>query len=975
MHKGETIASLSYILAGDTPSESNGGADDEQIIDGGGDKNSRGDAPRTGSSGAAFESTNVAATEGTSLRSLIRARMKRRWAGGVNPSTTLSLSSTGKGDEKRGNSNGGRVIGGEIDGSSKNRNKNYAASIQIRSPSNGFLRVQQTNTMIPNAFPLKCGNNRNNNTKEEKDKMILAIVEPCRHPAVVGDLCAVCGYDFKSSGHEKDVIDVDADYTNSDTNGVGENKSVDDRLLIDLSSDDDIDDDDEEESMRRRNNHSKQSSSGKRHFDSSDIIDLTEVENNDATSTADAVKDATTNSKLTSTHATTISASAATDTATSSAIESTTQTKAESNSSVSASNALGSGAVAPKLSGSTNLGPPAKATNMRSLSSLLSGVESTRQMQQTRHSRPRPASTMTKIGRGHNIISPSPQLMSSNSNPNSNSTSATNPSTSIPKMTQMTVSGGITVTISESEAKSISEASSKKLRESKQLCLVMDLDHTLLHATDDYRAGRFAAEEILLRENDAEAGTTEDKIEGEDAKQKERQNRDREKRNNPKVVPNPEKRNDVRSILLPVDLPPPQYQQYLQQKQHQEYMLQSESKTYEFKLPPLPRTTTQQRTHENTPVNLRHYVKLRPHLKEFFEQIQSKYKLSVYTAGTRAYAEQIAIMICRHLVGTSYDEEGLQLLRAKMRELDQDCKKFREYKAKLGRRRQLETARQRGDFMETDLETIALEAERESMEEQGITEIDGNKGEEKKNEWNVKKAVTLPARKQKGKCVSFAVNLETETKESALRIRNNAPSEGAASDGVEAKPKRETKEAKGRIGENEPSHDENNDSDKAEVSSVNEGQPTIGASESNLGIDTVASSTASSSSSTSIKRNNSSRGAELSIPRKKKRPAPPSLLPLVPPPAKDGAASNKKQGVISSNSNEMDEVNMKDLSEERDKLRKKLDEAERLEIAAVDLRRKIFGSRIVSRTDVGDLGKDVKSLKRVFPCGGVMVSF
>ena len=32
----------------------------------------------------------------------------------------------------------------------------------------------------------------------------------------------------------------------------------------------------------------------------------------------------------------------------------------------------------------------------------------------------------------------------------------------------------------------------------------------------------------------------------------------------------------------------------------------------------------------------------------------------------------------------------------------------------------------------------------------------------------------------------------------------------------------------------------------------------------------------------------------------------------------------------------------------------------------------MFGSRIVSRSDVGDLGANVKSLKRVFPDGGRM---
>lgn len=32
----------------------------------------------------------------------------------------------------------------------------------------------------------------------------------------------------------------------------------------------------------------------------------------------------------------------------------------------------------------------------------------------------------------------------------------------------------------------------------------------------------------------------------------------------------------------------------------------------------------------------------------------------------------------------------------------------------------------------------------------------------------------------------------------------------------------------------------------------------------------------------------------------------------------------------------------------------------------------MFADRIVSRSDVGDLGRDVKSLKRVFPDGGMM---
>ncbi|GMH56065.1 hypothetical protein TrRE_jg91, partial [Triparma retinervis] len=43
-----------------------------------------------------------------------------------------------------------------------------------------------------------------------------------------------------------------------------------------------------------------------------------------------------------------------------------------------------------------------------------------------------------------------------------------------------------------------------------------------------------------------------------------------------------------------------------------------------------------------------------------------------------------------------------------------------------------------------------------------------------------------------------------------------------------------------------------------------------------------------------------------------------------------------------------------------------------LERSAISLNKKLFGNRIISRSDTGDLGKDVKSLKRAFPDGGQM---
>jgi RNA polymerase II subunit A-like phosphatase len=58
--------------------------------------------------------------------------------------------------------------------------------------------------------------------------------------------------------------------------------------------------------------------------------------------------------------------------------------------------------------------------------------------------------------------------------------------------------------------------------------------------------------------------------------------------------------------------------------------------------------------------------------------------------------------------------------------------------------------------------------------------------------------------------------------------------------------------------------------------------------------------------------------------------------------------------------------------ERLEELKKELQEAEKMEQKALEVRQQVFGSRIVSRTDVGDLGRDVKSLERVFPCGGTM---
>lgn len=160
-------------------------------------------------------------------------------------------------------------------------------------------------------------------------------------------------------------------------------------------------------------------------------------------------------------------------------------------------------------------------------------------------------------------------------------------------MTLMTVSG-MTVTVSGCESKRMALEDTKRLEGIKKLSLVLDLDHTLLHATADPRA------DVQCRH-----------------------------------------RTDVRRLVLPFMMvdgnnatmhPPQQYQ---------------------------PGWLLQQ-----------HFVKLRPHLKEFLEQAMENYEMGVYTAGTRDYAEQVTILLARHLLGVERDQVELEQLRQRLAQVE-----------------------------------------------------------------------------------------------------------------------------------------------------------------------------------------------------------------------------------------------------------------------------------------------------------------
>ena len=306
---------------------------------------------------------------------------------------------------------------------------------------------------------------------------------------------------------------------------------------------------------------------------------------------------------------------------------------------------------------------------------------------------------------------------------------SSSPGGSSKAMSQITVSGGLTFKVSEQEGQQMARQSAQKLRKQRKLSLILDLDHTLVHATADMRA---------------------------------RQHLDT--------------REDVRSLVLPIVEETEQGQRHLW---------------------------------------MQHFVKLRPNIKEFINEVLPLYETGVYTAGTRQYAEQIAIVLCRHVVGAEKDQIDLDQLKYQVSQAEEE---FRQSQADI-----------------------------EATKTQELSDTKMN--------------------------VDSPNNIQKDNK---------------------------------RQHSGEEEHGEGDDKDK-----------------------------------------------EDDEPKKKKRKV---TFAAEPPPETQLPESK----IVT--------------QEDVDRLKKELEEAERLENEAIELRQRLFGSRIVSRTDVGDLGRDVKSLKRIFPCGGTMAA-
>ena len=292
-------------------------------------------------------------------------------------------------------------------------------------------------------------------------------------------------------------------------------------------------------------------------------------------------------------------------------------------------------------------------------------------------------------------------------NNNSSSQQSKTPITASPtnKATSHLTVAGFTVQVSKAEGERMAAQDAARLTKLRKLSLVLDLDHTLVHATDD-----------------------------------------------PRAALHQQSRTDVRSLILAVPSPQQPGMWFHQQ----------------------------------------HFVKLRPHVKEFLEAVMDQYEVQVYTAGTREYAEQVVIILSRHLVGAQRDQADLEDLKRRVFQAE---------------RRLAAGKQQRNGIV-------------------GMQNTSGKDSQDSQSKGNDVEAATVG---QKRKRVTFG----------------------------------------------------------------------------------------------------------------------------------DAPASAKS-----------DETTQEDV----DRLKAELVAAEKLENEALAMRQKLFGNRVVSRTDVGDLGRDVKSLQRIFPCGGSMAA-
>ena len=428
------------------------------------------------------------------------------------------------------------------------------------------------------------------------------------------------------------------------------------------------------------------------------------------------------------------------------------------------------------------------------------------------------------------------------------------------KTEKFTVSGGITVQVTKSEAQSIGLADQNRLRSLRKLSLVLDLDHTLVHATSDKR------------------GSLES-----------------------------QSREDVRTILLPIEVLREGGLGGVSRKNGQQSFLHT--------------------------MQMKHYIKLRPNLKAFFLGVQDLYEIGIYTAGTRGYAQQIAHTIARYLAGQSLDDEDIIRTREELKKAEadlQNSKKGHIYdvdtsiiktkKAKLEKtiKKDIVPILKKAIHHKEDTKNIQLRKNENGSKMEVIEEDNRTKQKQNRMENNIKKECIESCKKKnmasKHQLSSSGSTLKAENETNDLKSKGNLVNKGSSL--------------------------------KEKEDDIINGAKKINASDTNHKTDVI----------------NESSDRNDKIPKRKKRSV---------------AFADPSQLKIHEHSTPFSNVNLdKDPQFQHyiQDLRNRLKDAETMESRVLEIRNRIFGNRIISRTDVGDLGRDVKSLKRVFPCGGSMVS-
>lgn len=369
---------------------------------------------------------------------------------------------------------------------------------------------------------------------------------------------------------------------------------------------------------------------------------------------------------------------------------------------------------------------------------------------------------------------------SSNSNSNANA-----------KRDAYTLSGGMTVSISQDYAQSLSKTTYQSLRSSKKLHLVLDLDHTLLHATADRRASKWLSTEP-----------------------------------------------DLKIVLLPMMEGHPLYE--LQQQQTQNPVGGGMANVWQP-----------------------HYVKLRPHLAEFISKVMEKYEITIYTAGTRTYANKIADVISRHI----YDH-------------------------------QQQTQREYGTNNTKDEIIIQHDDDEKCLDEGELNDLKQKVARlEERSRWD-------KSRKERQEYVKKM----NEQFNSLKKNEENVEEEG-----------------------------------EEEIVKAGNGVKFTNTTDKEIHVKECEST---------------------DMPKKRRKVCfSESVI------EKDDATKSTYNKPIKTKSVEENNSQESNNEDPLDQLKIKLKAAEAREVAAQALRKKIFGSRIISRTDLPDLGRAVKSLERVCPCG------